>query len=360
MCGNSAHWLLFRSKEERYNRTCSCGIKIDAESGMRKMNEQKNPEISVIVPVYKVEKYLNECIDSVLAQTFAEFELILVDDSSPDNCPALCDAAAEKDERVRVIHKPNGGVGSARNAGLDAARGNWIFFMDSDDTVSPELLKKLHDRAAQEPPDAQPDLVICDFMRTNEQGGRSWYQERLVKDEALSQDDLIRKICLSPFVVVWGKLYRSELLRGIRFGDKVIGEDAVFQNEVFRKARKAVCVAEWLYHYRSTPNSLVRGKRTARNLEDQVSANYASFCNALEHGLTDVLCIYYWLMVKYYLENWRLISPEERKSEAAQRALTCRRTAWKQLRQAQALTPGNVFLAAVHRVCPPLYLRLKR
>ncbi|MFR9068606.1 MAG: glycosyltransferase family 2 protein [Faecalibacterium prausnitzii] len=89
---------------------------------------KKSPEISIIVPVYKVEKYLNECIDSILAQTFTDFELILVDDGSPDNCPALCDAAAEKDSRVRVIHQQNKGLSGARNAGINVARGKlaWL------------------------------------------------------------------------------------------------------------------------------------------------------------------------------------------------------------------------------------------
>ena len=110
------------------------------------MNEQNanqslaQPEISVIVPVYKVERFLPACIDSLLAQTFADFELILVDDGSTDNCPALCDAAAEKDNRVRVLHKANGGVSTARNAGLDMARGKWIAFVDSDDSVQPDYL----------------------------------------------------------------------------------------------------------------------------------------------------------------------------------------------------------------------------
>ena len=90
---------------------------------MSERTESGKPEISIIVPVYQVEKYLNECIDSILAQTFTDFELILVDDGSPDNCPALCDAAAKRDSRVRVIHKQNGGVSTARNAGLDAAQG---------------------------------------------------------------------------------------------------------------------------------------------------------------------------------------------------------------------------------------------
>ena len=111
---------------------------------MSERAEIGRPEISIIVPVYQVEKYLNECIDSILAQTFTDFELILVDDGSPDNCPALCDAAAKRDSRVRVIHKQNGGVSTARNAGLDAAQGNWIAFVDSDDTAAPEYLEKMH------------------------------------------------------------------------------------------------------------------------------------------------------------------------------------------------------------------------
>lgn len=94
------------------------------------------------MPVYKVEKYLNECIDSILAQTFTDFELILVDDGSPDNCPALCDAAAEKDSRVRVIHQQNKGLSGARNAGINVARGNWLGFVDSDDMIDPTFCEK--------------------------------------------------------------------------------------------------------------------------------------------------------------------------------------------------------------------------
>ena len=102
---------------------------------------------SVIVPIYKIEKYLSRCIDSVLAQTFGDYELILVDDGSPDNSPKLCDKWAEKDKRVKVIHKPNGGVSSARNEGLKVAKGEYICFCDSDDEVLPnyceDLLKAL-------------------------------------------------------------------------------------------------------------------------------------------------------------------------------------------------------------------------
>ena len=109
--------------------------------------QKKQPEISIIVPVYKTERFLSACISSILAQTFTDFELILVDDGSPDSCPALCDAAAAKDSRIRVIHQKNCGLSGARNAGLDAAEGEWIAFVDSDDTITPDFCAKLYHAA---------------------------------------------------------------------------------------------------------------------------------------------------------------------------------------------------------------------
>lgn len=97
------------------------------------------PTLSIIVPVYKVEPYLHRCVDSILAQTFTDFELILVDDGSPDNCGAICDEYAAKDSRILVIHKENGGLSDARNAGLDIAKGEYIGFVDSDDYISPQM-----------------------------------------------------------------------------------------------------------------------------------------------------------------------------------------------------------------------------
>ena len=105
--------------------------------------------ISVIVPVYRVEKYLPACIDSILNQTFTDFELILVDDGSPDRCPEICDETAKRDARVRVIHQANQGLSAARNAGIEAARGAWLSFVDSDDFLAPDFLETLYDAAAR-------------------------------------------------------------------------------------------------------------------------------------------------------------------------------------------------------------------
>ena len=126
----------------------------------------EKPLLSIIVPVYKVENYLQKCIDSILAQTFTDFELILVEDGSPDGCPALCDAAAAKDARIRVLHQKNGGLSAARNAGLDVARGEWIGFVDSDDYIAPEMYETLY-KAVQS---TGADLALCDYAEVDEAG----------------------------------------------------------------------------------------------------------------------------------------------------------------------------------------------
>ena len=126
----------------------------------------EKPLLSIIVPVYKVENYLQKCIDSILAQTFTDFELILVEDGSLDGCPALCDAAAAKDARIRVLHQKNGGLSAARNAGLDVARGEWIGFVDSDDYIAPEMYETLY-KAVQS---TGADLALCDYAAVDEAG----------------------------------------------------------------------------------------------------------------------------------------------------------------------------------------------
>lgn len=118
------------------------------------------PKISIIVPVYKAEKYLNRCVDSILAQTFTDFELLLIDDGSPDKSGEICDEYARKDSRVRVIHKENGGVSSARQRGLDESIGEYTIHADPDDWVEPTMLEELYNKANKE----DADMVICDFF----------------------------------------------------------------------------------------------------------------------------------------------------------------------------------------------------
>lgn len=127
----------------------------------------KLPKVSIIIPVYKAESYLHRCIDSILAQTFADWELLLIDDGSPDRSGDICDEYAVKDKRIRVYHKKNGGVSSARQKGLDMARGEYVIHVDPDDWVEPSMLTELFAKAKAE----NADMVICDFYLDTKSGG---------------------------------------------------------------------------------------------------------------------------------------------------------------------------------------------
>ena len=176
------------------------------------------PTISVIVPVYNVEIYLHRCVDSILAQTFTDFELILVDDGSPDNCGAICDEYAKKDSRVRVIHKENGGQSSARNRAIEAAQGEWIHFVDSDDLIHPQMLEILY-RAAQE---SGANISACSYTEA-EDVENSFFAPYPMPPQytlaAVSEEKLMeyRDGKKGHYWIVVAKLLRKEIVERERF-----------------------------------------------------------------------------------------------------------------------------------------------
>lgn len=210
------------------------------------------PKISVIVPVYKVEKYLHRCIDSILSQSFTDFELILVDDGSPDNCGKICDEYAQKDSRVRVFHKPNGGVSSARNLGLDNARGEWIAFVDSDDDFEITHLQNYYDVV-----DFESDVIIMGRKITNEKGV---YQGELMPanmDSKKNTDGMrgVVQNLLPKFnllYTVWNALYRKNIIEkhNIRFNGNISwGEDTLFNFQYLTKCNRIQTIAKSSYLY---------------------------------------------------------------------------------------------------------------
>ena len=216
---------------------------------------EKAPLLSIIVPVYKVENYLPKCIDSILAQTFTDFELILVDDGSPDDCPALCDAAAEKDARVRVIHQKNGGLSAARNAGLDAARGAWIGFVDSDDYIAPEMYEVLY-QAVQS---TGADLALCDYAEVDEAGTPCPQMHVSLSGGELTGQELLKRASGLMVQLAWNKLYRRSLLMnaGLWFTREVYNEDQLFNVRYFRLAKAYTALADPGYYYIQNPQSLL-------------------------------------------------------------------------------------------------------
>lgn len=184
--------------------------------------------ISIIVPVYNTEKYLHRCIDSVLAQTYKDFELLLIDDGSTDSSGAICDEYAEKDGRVRVFHKKNGGVSSARNLGLDNAQGEWITFVDSDDYIEENFLKSFDGNL-------DADLLIGNSVnvQSNDRKGLNKIQSGKYEDvDQFLSSNLQELICRTP----WGKMYRKIVISDLRFNENMrLGEDTLYNLSYFRR-----------------------------------------------------------------------------------------------------------------------------
>ena len=227
------------------------------------------PVISVIIPIYNTAPWLRRCLDSVVNQTYQNLEIILVDDGSTDGSGAICDEYAARDGRVRVIHKGNGGVSSARNAGLAAAGGEWIGWVDSDDWIEPDmyvyLLAAAQDRGA--------DIAVCSRYEHYRESCRmrGWAQERLLDTEGalellLKNDDMQNYL--------WDKLWRRSLFEGISFPEGHTYEDLAVMYRLFERAQRIVCLPEGKYHYNERPGSIV-GNVSLKNRLDHCYATKA-------------------------------------------------------------------------------------
>lgn len=224
--------------------------------------------ISVIVPVYKVEPYLLRCVESIRKQTYQNLEIILVDDGSPDRCPQMCEELAAVDQRIKVVHKENGGLGYARNSGLDVATGAYVVFVDSDDWISETHIENLY-RAAKE---HQADAVIGTYTRAFASGElreRSHFlQERCYEGEEVRSQILLRllgadqdfssDVQLEPSC--WGNIYRMDLIQAdnLRFISEryAISEDIYFSAEIYHRANSVVILNEVGYYYYENQSSL--------------------------------------------------------------------------------------------------------
>ena len=222
-----------------------------------------NERISVIVPVYKTEAYLDRCVASITAQSYSNLEIILVDDGSPDRCPAMCDAWAEKDSRIRVIHKENGGAGSARNAGLSAMTGSWFTFVDSDDYLSPRMYETMAGYMGED-----VDLIECVMARTAGEdfafpldgGGDPVTMDAEHAMAAHLADTIFRQT--PP-----NKLYRTETAGNIPFPCGTLIDDEFWTYRAIGRSRKLVHIPAVLYAYRQHVGSAMHRTFSLRRLE---------------------------------------------------------------------------------------------
>lgn len=221
------------------------------------------PLISVIIPVYKTEKYLKTCVDSVCLSDYKNLQIILVDDGSPDNCPELCDNIAKTDERIKVIHKENGGLSSARNAALDIMTGQYVTFIDSDDVIKPDMISSMYDIARKE----KCDIVKIGMVLTEDENEKGISESGYT---VVSEKEALGRIYTDPpsIVTICGKLYKSSLFDDERFPEGIINEDEYLTPRLFHKCEKTAICEKTGYLYMQRPGeSIMRSDFSLKKMD---------------------------------------------------------------------------------------------
>lgn len=234
--------------------------------GRKRIGDKKiQPLVTVVIPVYQAQYYLRRCVDSVLSQTYSRLQVILVDDGSADASPQMCDEYAKMDERILVIHKQNGGASSARNVGIDAAKGEYITFVDSDDAIAPDMVEQLFIACQL----SGGGLPICAVTRRMEDMHSGICREETI----LTAEEAMRELTLleaqGPRFQGWsvGRLFKKSLFQGIRFPEGVsIGEDLAIMYRLFYRAGKVVFVNSPKYFYNENPDGMINSDFLKKDL----------------------------------------------------------------------------------------------
>ena len=230
--------------------------------------------VSIIVPVYNVAAYLDECVQSLTAQSYRDLEIILVDDASPDNCGAICDRWAARDSRVRVIHKENGGAASARNAGLDVATGDYICFVDSDDTVEDDYVRHLVDTLEEN----QADAAVCGFSFWS-RSGRQTRTGDTVPGLYSCEEFMLRFLADWSCSLLWNKIFTREAVGTIRMDEGHKVDDEYFTYQVCMNCGRVAVSHQRLYHYRLRASSVMHDMAAVqeRVMLDRIAYNVARY-----------------------------------------------------------------------------------
>lgn len=234
--------------------------------------------VSVIIPVYNVEAYLREALDSVIGQTYENLEIIVIDDGSTDNSGNICDEYALKDSRIRVIHQENKGLSSARNAGLNTMSGDLVAFLDSDDTYHPEYVKTLVETQIRE----ESDIVVCRYISYKETGKLNSNHKKALRPRighcSMSRTEALRALVRNEINFgVWNKIYRRELWNDLRFPEGHVYEDIVTTYLAINQSNKVTVIDDVLYMHRQRPGSITH-LHTVTNLSDKMLA-----CSCLDN-----------------------------------------------------------------------------
>lgn len=258
--------------------------------------------ISVIVPVYNVEKYLDECVNSILDQTYSNIEILLIDDGSTDNSPNICDFYEKQDNRVRVIHQQNGGLSLARNIGIEKSQGDFIVFVDSDDYISTDMLEVMINEMKKNI--ESTSILMCNFVKFDSYGNvikkNNYNLEKEIIDKVSAIDRLIVSKDIN-YIVAWGKLYKKEVFDEIRFPLNKQNEDEFVMHKVYFNCDSIICLDKCFYKYRIRDNSIMNSKFSIKQF-NKLEALYdrVNFCK--KHNLIDLMNKAQQMYIAYFID----------------------------------------------------------
>ena len=255
--------------------------------------------ISIIIPVYKVEKYIHRCLESVINQTYTNLEVILIDDGSPDDCGKICDEYAKKDNRIKVVHKQNGGQSEARNQGLEIASGEYIGFVDSDNYIKEDMFEVLYKTMLK----YDADITICNIVKTNNATNECLenYKDIEIYDKSNSMQKLLNNHITN---YIYNKLYKRELWEGIHFPVGKILEDMDVMYRIIEKAKKIICTNKTEYYYFIRQDSSIAkiDVKVTKDLRNVVNKRY-QYLKKERPDLIDLLIITRMFNIIQYHDN---------------------------------------------------------
>lgn len=271
------------------------------------MKDNNKSLVSVIVPIYKVEDYLDECVQSIVGQTYKKLEIILVDDGSPDKCPQMCEEWSQRDDRIRVVHKTNGGLSSARNAGLDVAKGDYICFVDSDDFITPDYVEVMLNRIIC---DDKVGIVSGMIYRYTDGNKCPFKQQWNIQKENIvpPEDFTVNCINLSISFTVWNKIYRRDLINNVRFREGRTNEDTLFMYDLGKKIKTSqyqmVEIPHYVYFYRYREDSICTSAKKPLVLDViQNQKDMMEDCKETDKRLWDAIYFRYSNIVYHFLDG---------------------------------------------------------
>lgn len=266
--------------------------------------------VSIIVPVYNVEKYLKRCLSSIIAQKYSNIEIILIDDGSVDSSGKICDEYGKKDKRIRVFHKANGGLSSARNRGIEESRGNYIAFVDSDDWISSNYISILYENIKK----FSADISACSMLRINDKGKKNVYVS--LENKCFTPRDLFNRNN-STGLSACNKLYARSIFETIRFPVNKYFEDSFIYMETILKSKKIVTTSDYLYFYYINDNSITTGKFDLNVCIDSFNSQARVLSVALDNNFNSAaLNVYFNNLYKWYMYSTKWLKKHNMRSES--------------------------------------------